>query len=139
MDPPSYLFSSFVKRGLDYLRADQLSTHVNLNLLPHIRKFYGDVRKADILFQKWRRTTGRYLSNSFAIDDYVLVIARDAALCHFKTDQLALHAFLFLLRECFATGEVAVIQFANPTEVCFEQRGRIVDVVAVKRHACFES
>src|ERR1051325_1563022 len=98
-----------------------------------------DIGEADVLFKKRSRTAGRYLSNSFAVDENILVIAGDATLSHFKTNQLAFDAFLLLLREGFATNKVAFIEFANPTEIRFEQGGGFVDVVAVERHARFES
>src|ERR1041384_2289016 len=123
MDPPSYLFSLFKKRRLDDVRADYLSTHINLNLLAHARVFDRNVRETDVLFQKRSRTAGRYLSYSLPVNEHVLMIAGDATFSHFKTDQFAFDAFLLLPREGFATNEVVLIEFANPTEIRFEQGG----------------
>src|SRR5678815_4047126 len=79
------------------------------------------------------------MAHSVAIDDDFLVIASDAALCHFEAHEFALHAFSFLSCQCLAAIEVTFIQLAYPTEVRLKQRGGLVDVVAVERHSGFES
>src|ERR1044072_498968 len=78
------------------------------------------------------------MAHAVAIDQNFLVIARDSAVRHFEAHEFALHAFGFLTCERLATGKVALIQLAYPTTVRLEQRGGLVDVVAVERHSCFE-
>src|SRR6185503_6673772 len=79
------------------------------------------------------------MSNALAINEDFLVIACNTAISYLEADEFALHAFFFLACERLAPGEVAFIQLAYPTEVRFEQRRGLVDVVAVERHARFES
>ncbi len=74
-------------------------------------------------FRERRRTARSDFANSLAVDHNVLIVACDPAFRHFKADQLALHAGFFLLCQRVASNEVAFIQFADPAEVCFEQRG----------------
>jgi hypothetical protein len=73
------------------------------------------------------------------VDHHVLVIASDAALGNFEPDQFSFHAPGFLLGQHFAAGEIAFVEFTNPTEVRFVQRGGFVDIVSVKRHSRFEA
>lgn len=67
------------------------------------------------------------------------MIASDAALGNFEPDQFTLHALGFLLGQRFAAGEIAFVEFTDPTEVRFVQRGGFVDVVSVERHTRFEA
>src|SRR5215213_2063902 len=79
------------------------------------------------------------MAHSVAIDDDFLVIACNTAVRYFEAHEFALNAFSFLIGQRLATGEVAFIQLAYPAEVRFEQRGGLIDVVAIERHAGFES
>src|SRR5215213_5276613 len=133
------LLVSFVEGCFGDLSTYQPSTHVDLYLLANTRMLHRHVRQSNILLQKRRRTTRCYMSNSLAVNEDLLVIASNATLCHLEAHELALHAFLFLTRQRFAAGEVALIQFAYPSEIRFEQCGGVVDVVAVERHSGFES
>src|SRR6185295_14151393 len=49
------------------------------------------------------------------------------------------HADFFLPCQSVATDEVAFVQFANPTEVRFQQRCVFIDLVTIKRQAGFEA
>src|SRR6185503_5155064 len=91
------------------------------------------------LFKERRRASRRHCSNTLTGNDHVLMIACDATLNYFKSGELALYALRFLTRKGFTTDEVAFIQFADPTETGFEQRCAFIELVAVERHARFES
>src|ERR1051326_4921701 len=132
------LFRPLVKRRLYYLRANKPPAYVNLDLLARACVLGRNVSEADVLLEKRRRTARRYFTNALVVDDYFLIVARDAAVRDFKPNQLSFHALGFLLGQGFAADEVAFIEFTNPAEVCFEQRGGFVDLVAVERESGFE-
>ena len=60
----------------------------------------------------------------------------NAAVNHFKTYQLAGHAFLLLLLQLGAVDEVlAFHEFGNPTQSSLDGRGRIVQIIAIQAEA----
>src|SRR5690349_22609339 len=108
------LLRSLVKRRLYYPSTDKPSTYVNADLLAHACVLGRNVSEADVLFQKRRGTARCYLADALVVDSYFLIVARDAAVGHFKADQFSFHACGFLLGQRFAAYEVAFIEFANP-------------------------
>src|SRR6185295_6005649 len=117
----------------------QFASYVDLNFLSLVCELSGNVGHADILFQIRRRTSRGYSTDALAIDYYFLIIAGDASLSYFKSNQPFANAGFFLLRQGLATDKVALVQFADPTEVRFQQRCVFIDLVPVKRHAGFKA
>src|SRR2546422_172818 len=72
------------------------------------------------------------------MDENRIAIARDVTSEHFEADQLSFHALFLLLRESLPANELALHEFHNPSKPGFEQRGRSVHVVSVKKHSRFE-
>src|SRR5262249_18781409 len=70
--------------------------------------------------------------------EYRVVVAGDAFIGHFETDELARQSFFFLLKEAITPYEIAFVQFANPAQVRFKHGCRAVNVVAIERHLGFE-
>ena len=65
---------------------------------------------------------------------------RDRLLAELEADELPLEAVDLLLLERFLPGERgALLHLHDPAESCFERRGGVVDVVAVKRVGHFEA
>src|SRR6186997_2158573 len=89
------LLRAFVKRCLHHLRADVPASHVDLELLAHARVFSGNVGETDILLQKRRRTAGGYFPDTLVADHDSLIVAGNAAIRHFETDQSSFYAFSF--------------------------------------------
>ncbi len=67
-----------------------------------------------------------------------VLIAGDAPVDHLESDQQSRHARATLLQEDVAADEIALVELADPGEVRLQDRGRVVDVVAVERHFGFE-
>src|ERR1041384_1246200 len=121
-NPGSRSLRPFVERQRNDLPADHFASHIDLNLLPSVGEFGRHVTHADILFQKRGRTAGGHITNPRSVDEDVLTVTSDAAISYFKSDQLALDAFSFLLLQGFAADEFALRQLRNPAQVRFEQR-----------------
>src|SRR3954471_10164472 len=92
----SLLFLPFVKRHLDYLRANCAATHVYLNLLTFICKFYRNICHADILLQVGRGAARCDAAQAFAVNQDLLVVARNSALRHLEADKPSLDTLLLL-------------------------------------------
>src|SRR5260221_2454347 len=134
----STLFRPLVERQWHDLRVDHPAAHIDLNCAARDRKLDGNVSHANVLFEKGRRTPGGDLTHASTFDQHDLAITRDAAIGDCKTYQLSLDAFLFLFRQTFAADEIAFIKLANPTEVGFEQRRCLIDLVTIQAHSCFQ-
>src|SRR5437588_6975386 len=122
---------SLVKRQRHNLRSNHSTAHVDFDCAPFVCKLDRNVSHADVSFQKWRGASRCNSTHALAIDQNVLAISRDAAISYFKTDQLTSNAFFFLRQQSIAADEVTLVQFSNPAQVCFQQRRRLVNLVAV--------
>ena len=68
-----------------------------------------------------------------------MTIASNAAIGNLKAYQFASDAFLFLFLQTLAPDEVSLVEFGDPTQVSFQQRGGLVDFVAIQTHAGFQA
>src|SRR5262245_8549774 len=127
-----------VKRSLHNLRLEPPPAHIDYKRRSDAGVFNRQVSQADVLFQIRRVTARSDHAGLSIVDEYRIVVAGDAFIGHFKTDELALQSFFFLSGEAIAPNEIALVQFANPAKVGFEHGRRAVNVVAVERHLGFE-
>src|ERR1043165_8580832 len=107
----SRLLLPLVKRRLDYLGGDGAASNVYLKLLAFVGVFCGHVGEADVLLQIWRGAAGGDAALALAVNQHVLVIARDPALCHLEADEAATDALLLLFSQAPAPGDVALVQY----------------------------
>src|SRR5262249_44527951 len=96
------------------------------------------VAQSYILAERRRRTAAGHPSRRSAIEKHFVAIAADAPAAHLKPDQLARDSAFLLLRQRIAANELALLEFHDPPEVCFERGDRGIDLVSVERHLGFQ-
>src|SRR6266536_1365617 len=98
---------SLIKWHGHNLRPQQFSSHIDFNALTNVCEINRHVSHPDVLFQKWRRTSGSDVAGALAVNKDVLTITRDSAISYFEAHELAFDAFFLLFCQGLAPDEVA--------------------------------
>ena len=128
-----------MKRQLDHLRLQQLIPDLDIYLMIDIGKDRPHIPQPDRLAQGRRLRTGGHLSDrhSRKILD-LIIMTGDALLHHLKTYQLSLYPFLLLLFQDVPGGKT-LGELRDPPQPRFQRRGRVVDIIAIKTIAHFQT
>src|SRR5215475_11122683 len=114
------LLATFVEWRLRDLRLEPPPAHVDFKRRSDAGVFNRQVSQADVLFQIRRETARRDHTGLTIVDKYRVVVAGDAFIGHFKTDEFASQSLFFLPKETVTPYEIALFEFANPAQVGFE-------------------
>src|SRR5579872_2764512 len=128
-------FWPLIERHCYNVRRGDLAAHGNTNRRARHIQFRWHVRETDVLFQKWRGTAASDGAHLALAIQHSVAVTRDQSRIHRESSQDAIDALLFLFYERIAAQKIAFIDFADPREVGFPRRCRIVDFMAVERHA----
>src|SRR5262247_3232772 len=112
--------TSLVKRRLHNLRRESTTAHIDFKRRSDAGIFNRQIRQADVSFQIRRVTARSDHAGLTIVDEYKVVVAGDAFIGHFETDEFARQPLFFLLKESITPDEIALVQFTNPAQVGFE-------------------
>src|SRR5260370_33363118 len=116
-----------------------LRSNADADLRPWSARFYREVGHADVLFEKRRGRSAGDAAGFLAIaNDHGIAIASNHTILHLETGENAAGSGLLLGEQSVSPEEIPFGRLANPAQIRFPNRGRVVNFVAVDAHAGFE-
>src|SRR3569623_875621 len=110
----------FIERRLYHLCLYFIVADIDEYLAAFFGEFIFYITHTDSFLQRGRLRAGSYFTDIIAIRIYDLVImARYAAIDHFKANQLLFGAFSFLLLQGCRIGEF-LAELGHPAQACFQ-------------------
>src|SRR3989442_15984924 len=95
-----------------------------------------DVGRCDVLPANGGGRAGGTARRHFAADQDGKAVASDPAVRHYQTDQFFAQPLSRLFEQRLAADEIPFLELAYPSQVGFENRGHLVELVTIEGEAC---